>query len=157
MDGHADATYYPSKRDAWIVAVVWSALAIMAFSFVTVLRAPGPPLASIGTGAVLFGAAWLCLSILNSTGYTLTDRELLIRSGPFRTRIDLETLDQVTPSRIALSSPALSLDRLRLRTRRNRFGVLISPEHKHAFVQQLLARCPHLERVGELSLRRRAD
>lgn len=157
MEEETAATYYPSKRDAWIVAVLWVALAAMAFGFATVMTAPGPPLVRLGTGAALLAAAGLCIWIMNSTGYTLTEKELLIRSGPLRTRIDLESLDQVTPSRIALSSPALSLDRLRLRTRRNRFGVLISPEHKHAFVQQLLAYCPHLVRVGELSLRRRVD
>jgi hypothetical protein len=54
------------------------------------------------------------LWILGSTSYTLTSSHLLVRSGPFRWLIPLDSIQSIMPTRDPLSSPALSIDRLRI-------------------------------------------
>jgi hypothetical protein len=77
--------------------------------------------------------------VLVSTAYTLTSRALLIRSGPFRWSIPLREITEVTPTRSALSSPALSLDRLRIRYASNSI-IMVSPEDRRRFLADLKAR-----------------
>jgi len=91
--------------------------------------------------------------IFRTTRYELDGRELVVRSGPFRWRIDLATIESVTPSRNPLSSPALSLDRLQIRYRKSRF-ILVSPAERDRFLRALSRAESALERHGG-ELRRR--
>lgn len=86
---------------------------------------------------------WLVLD----TNYTLTTDELLIRSGPFRWRIALGDVREVSPSHSWISSPALSLDRLRIRYGTDR-SILVSPREKQRFIDALRQRCPSVLVTG---------
>jgi hypothetical protein len=88
--------------------------------------------------AALFsaGVAALVLYVVLGTRYTLTDTELLIQSGPFGWRVPVQQIKRVVPSRNPLSSPAPSLDRLKISY--NKYDwVLISPRDKAAFLDAL--------------------
>jgi len=88
----------------------------------------------IGTVVLLF-VLWTLLD----TVYTLDAGSLFVRSGPFRWIIALREIQSVTPTRDARSSPALSLDRLRIEYGKGRW-ILISPRDQTAFLQDLQRR-----------------
>ena len=135
---------YYSKRDAWIVFILWAIITfgtvsavVVTFSFTSILR--------LLTLEVLFlSLVAFCLSILRSTYYTLTSDSLVVRSGPFRWTIGLDTIVEVVPARNLYSSAALSLDRLHIRQRGSRSSTYISPKDKESFLRELAARSPDL-------------
>lgn len=73
---------------------------------------------------------WLMLS----TRYVVEDETLRVLSGPFRWTIPLRDIRSVEPSRSVLSSPALSLDRLKIRYGAGR-SLLVSPRDVGGFRQ----------------------
>ncbi len=137
---------FESKVDGWIAAL----------GFVI----PVVVLASIGTQwylthhdfrGPLIGAAVLIVMeiifitwVLHSTYYVVEGGTLLIRSSFITWRIPISSITSITPTRSALSSPALSLDRLRIE-----YGgkvILVSPADKHGFINALLAVNPAIMR-----------
>jgi len=58
---------------------------------------------------------------------------LEIRSGPFKWTIPLDAIKKVDPSRSLLSSPALSLDRLRIQYGGGK-SILVSPNDRDGFL-----------------------
>lgn len=146
---------YPSRRDGWLVVVMWAGVGAMGYAAHALWHATPPvPLRELVVGLLLALGA-LVLWLLYGTSYTLEGREMRVRCGPFRQRLDLDTVEEVHPSSNPLSAPACSLDRLHLRTRGSRFGLLISPRDKEAFLRDLGRRLPELEPVGAQRLRRR--
>jgi hypothetical protein len=129
---------FRSKVDAWLGAVL--------------IATPILAVASILTNAVLQGGAVLVfvallavlpvglpLWLLCSTHYTLTPTELRIRCGPFSWQLALKDIRTVQPTRNPLSSPALSLDRLRIDYGLGR-SIMISPTDRERFLRELEAR-----------------
>lgn len=89
---------------------------------------------------------------LYTTEYFISETELLARSGPFRYRVPLSEIESVTSSRSPQSSPAGSLDRLLILWSAGERRLLISPEPRREFLQELSGRCPHLNlRDGQLT------
>ncbi len=144
---------YVSKRDLWIVAMIWLGALVSAYAGIAQLSTAGPLAARLAALIALLAAAGFMLWVLYGTHYTLTDAHLLIRCGPFRYRVPLSELDLVQPSRNPLSSPACSLDRLLLKWRGARKRILISPERKTDFVRDVQRRCPQLKRDGDRLIR----
>src|SRR5436305_5961222 len=106
---------FPSKIDSWIMSLMILPLGI---SIVVVGSALGanPPLPAL---FLLVGIEVLVLALIvgtvRSTRYEVTDREVIVRSPPFRWRIAIESIESIRPSRRPASSPALSLARLEIR------------------------------------------
>ena len=98
------------------------------------------------TPALLLPAA-LPLWLLRTTDYTITDTHLRIRCGPLRWSVPLADVRAIGPTRNALSSPALSLDRLRIEYSHS-LAVLVSPDDKEGFLGALRTRAPGLARVS---------
>jgi len=138
-----------SKRDLWIFALVWVGMGLAAFGAVVQFRSGAPLLQRSLVLAISIVVVGFVLSLLYSISYTLDDRELLIRCGPFKYRIPLSEIDRVTPSHNPLSSPAASLDRLMIRWYSEKKRILISPDTKQEFMQELENRCEQLARVGD--------
>lgn len=146
-------TVFRSKVDAWLVALVGASL-LMAFLGVLVAAVSvDDPAVWLGLGMTIAVGAFVGW-LFRTTCYELDGRELVVRSGPFRWRIDLATIESVTPSRNPLSSPALSLDRLQIRYGKRR-SLLVSPAERDRFLAALARAEPALERRGA-ELRRRA-
>ncbi|MDY6982470.1 MAG: PH domain-containing protein [Pseudomonadota bacterium] len=82
-------------------------------------------------------ALGLPLWLLFSTGYTLDATELRVKSGPFSWKVPLAGIHSVKPTRNPLSSPALSLDRLKIEHARG--WLMISPADKEGFLRELEA------------------
>ena len=143
--------WYPSKVDRWLAA----ALAI-------------GPLVSVGAAIAAIvnqpEAAWIALvpvvlviavyaGLLFPMRYGVGDAELVVRYGLVRTRIALRDIELVEPTRSLLSSPALSLDRLRVQFGSGwRAQILISPADKAGFLANLAERAG-LTRDGDRHVR----
>ncbi|HEX8501287.1 MAG TPA: PH domain-containing protein [Pyrinomonadaceae bacterium] len=145
-----------SKKDAWLVGLVWGgALAPLAAGLFLLLARggdPGPGWALVRAGVVAAAAVLLTTYPLN---YEVTSAELIARSGLLRWRVPLSAIEEVRPSRNPASAPAWSLDRLRVgHLKRGRPRALyVSPEDKAAFLRDLADAAPGLELRGDRVVR----
>lgn len=149
MDRAPASATYQSKRDGWLVAVLIVAAVANGIAAVQACAVLDSPWLRLLTAVPLVGVSALMLWILYGTRYTLTDRELRVRSGPFRWTVPLEAIHEASPTRNPLSSPACSLDRLNIVHGPRRRRIMISPFDKGRFLDDLVARSPGLRRDGE--------
>jgi len=140
---------FESKRDAWIIALIWAGALLSVFGALAQFTSTAPLLLRVVMLIFLGSAAAFMLWVLHSIDYTLTEENLLIRCGPFRYRVPLAEIDSVRPSRNPLSSPAGSLDRVLIKWDAERKRVLISPSRKTELLEELDRRCEQLTLAGE--------
>jgi len=135
-----DPMTFRSKVDWWLGAVLLIAAALsgMAVAIVAVVESP---LAALAVSPILLLSVGLPVWLLRATRYTFDAENLHVRCGPFTWRIPLREVRSVTPTRNPLSSPALSLDRLRIDFGRMK-SIMISPEDKEGFLRELRKRVP---------------
>lgn len=126
---------YKSKVDWWLLGIFVVAMAISLYASVRVVLESSSAAwlsllmtVSLGIGLPL----WLLLG----TNYTLEPTKLLIRSGPFKWHVPIAGITSITPTSNLLSSPALSLDRIRIEYGRNE-AIMISPRNKEQFLQDI--------------------
>lgn len=131
---------FKSKVDTWLLIVLLAGVSLCAIAALEIYSAESE---IAGRWAIVAGlgivGVGLPVWILASTYYVMTDTQLSVRCGPFKTSIPIRDIESVTPTRSPLSSPALSLDRLRI-AYGDRRTVMISPEHQDTFLRQLQAR-----------------
>ncbi|MDR2250836.1 PH domain-containing protein [Acinetobacter sp.] len=74
-----------------------------------------------------------------STYYLIENNQLIIKSMIFRWKINISDITQIEPTHNPLSSPALSLDRLKIIYMKNGriASVMISPKDKEGFLNAL--------------------
>lgn len=126
---------FKSKIDRWLLYLL---IAVMVFEVVVMSAAAmlaGGPLEA----TFLILAALLIVGLLGSmligTHYTVDGDTLRIACGPFRWKVPIDAIESVEPSRNPLSSPALSLDRLRIQYGKRR--ILVSPADKAGFLRAI--------------------
>lgn len=78
------------------------------------------------------------LWVITSTTYTLSSGFLGVRCGPFHWEVPLRRITKVTAVRSPTSSPALSLDRLRIEY--DTHVLMISPDDRRRFIEDLRTR-----------------
>ena len=138
---------FPSKVDRWL-------LALLLFTAVSPL---GPWISALETGenkiialssfalllvwGILWGLAWPVV-------YTVGEEHLEIRYGRVRKKVLFSDIRSITPTRSLISSPALSLDRLRIETVSGT-SPLISPLDKPGFLTAVAERTEHLVLEGD--------
>jgi hypothetical protein len=144
---------YYSKRDRWLVGVLWFVIVFSIASMLFVFYTVTSVVSIIAQVSLFLIMVAFCLSILRNTYYVLEGDHLLIRSGWFRWRTELADIEEVTPSRKAWSSAALSMDRLYVRHRKLRSSSYISPEDKEGFLRDLASRSPDLVQMGDKIVR----
>lgn len=120
---------FKSKSDLWIGVIVW-----IPISFFTVysLFKESLIIKIIMISTFIF-LAWLWLG----TDYYISETTLKIKSGPFSEDIPIKEILSIRSSKNAISSPALSLDRLQIRYGYGKV-VLISPKDKELFIEKML-------------------
>lgn len=139
---------FESKRDGWILAVAILvpvlALAVISTQWYLSRRDVRGPLAGavIVVLAIIVFVGWL----FRTTYYVIEGDVLVIRSAFLTWRIPIRDITAVTPTRNPLSSPALSLDRLRI-DYGTRF-ILVSPAERQRFVDALHAVNPAIMRAA---------
>jgi hypothetical protein len=130
--------WYASKVDWWLAIVLALAPAACLLGGFASMRAGEGVVIAFGGCAVM---AAVYLGLVFPMRYGMDERTLVVRYGLVRTRIALTDIVEVRPTRNPLSSPALSLDRLRIR-----FGegftraIMISPRERDAFMTELCRR-----------------
>jgi hypothetical protein len=144
------AERFASKRDGWLVAVLWGA-SLVDFAVAGWLLLGSEPVRGF-VAPLLLAAGVFQLQLLYTLHYTFEGDALVVRAWPLRWRVPLAAIDSVEPTRNPLSSPALSLDRLLIRYGAKR--IMLSPEDKDGFLRALGARAPQLETSGERARRR---
>ncbi|HEX8284717.1 MAG TPA: PH domain-containing protein [Pyrinomonadaceae bacterium] len=141
-----------SKKDAWLVGLVWgAALAPVVVGLFLALAGggdPGPGWALVRVGVVVAATVLLTTYPLN---YEISREELVARSGVMRWRVPLSAVEEVRPSRSAASAPTWSLDRLRIGYVKGAEArtLYVSPEDKAAFMRDLADAAPGLVFDGE--------
>ena len=138
------AERFVSKRDAWLVAVLW--LASLVDFGIAAWLASGPGGAPAWLAPLLVAVGVFQVDALYRTHYTLDGDTLLIRASFFRWRVPLAAIESIEPTRNPLSSPACSLDRLLIRYGKNR--IMISPLDQAGFLRALAQRAPQVELGG---------
>jgi len=123
---------YRSAVDWWFYAVVFGVAAATIPTMVP-LFASGRLTHVLIALFVLLTACMLPLWLLASTYYRIDASALMVRSGPFRWTVPLNEIRSVQPSRSVMSSPALSLDRIRIDYGDGRV-LLVSPKDREAFL-----------------------
>lgn len=89
-----------------------------------------------GVGGVLIFTVGLVAWVNFGTYYLLGDEDLKIQSGPFRWTVPIAGIHRVTPTRTPWSSPALSLNRLRIEYGNGK-QILVSPDRRETFIRRL--------------------
>lgn len=125
---------FSSKVDTWL-ALILAASALLALCGVGAATWAGKMSIAASVATVLITAG-VPIWIFATTRYDISNEFLIVHSGPFRWSIPLVEIKSVTPTRSPLSSPALSLDRLRIEYGQGRV-VMISPSDKAAFLRVL--------------------
>lgn len=126
---------FKSKVDRWLLFLL---IAVMVFEIVVMgiaaTRAAAPLEATFLIMAALAIVALLG-SMLIGTHYTVDGNTLRIACGPFRWKVPIDAIEAVEATRNPLSSPALSLDRLRVRYGKRR--IIVSPADKAGFLKAI--------------------
>lgn len=132
------ANTYKSEVDRWMIVSTMAATAGFLAGLVIVMLYGGV-LERIFVSLLLVAGAAFPWWILATTEYTVTDHTLVIRSGPFHWDVPLREIVSVTKTNSPASSPALSLDRLRI-DRSGGAPIMISPENRRRFLEDLRSR-----------------
>ncbi len=130
------AKRFPSKIDRWILVVLLLALLVQAVAFGAVIfegASTGGLLVIAASTLLLFG---LIGSTLRFTYYEVQRDTLKVVCGPFRWRVPIADIESVEPTRNPLSSPALSLDRLKIRYGKRKV-IMVSPADKKGFLKAI--------------------
>ncbi|MGY0635120.1 PH domain-containing protein, partial [Luteimonas sp. A478] len=129
--GNLMATVYKSKIDWWLGAVLVIAMVASLLGALKVLSD------SVWIAALIGGPGLIIpLIALVFTRYVIRDQQLIVCSGLFKWTIPISDISGITPTQDPISSPALSLDRLRITYGKSK-SVLVSPRDKAGFLRQI--------------------
>ena len=123
---------YKSKVDWWLIAVI-----LIAFGY--------PIVDGILSEEYVLSAVFIVLLVLfyflaKSIQYKIDGENLII----WRTKIPIQSIHKVYRTRMPLSSPALSLDRIGIVY--NKYDeIFISPKEREEFIKELLKVNPTIE------------
>ncbi|MDQ7096499.1 PH domain-containing protein [Desulfosporosinus sp. PR] len=130
--------YFSSKRDTWLGLLMWIPIVCVIYiSGKSLSQGQFVPINLCFLVLIVGLPAWIWFD----TGYRVTDDELKIKSGPIRLTIPLERITAIERTRNPRSSPALSLDRLKISYKEGN-DALISPRDQEGFINLILSKCP---------------
>ena len=129
-------TRFRSKIDLWILVLLTLLMVVQAYVFFSTVLGNAPSSAKyvmIGSTLLVYS---LIASVLLCTHYTVAGDKLRIVSGPIRRTVIISEISSVTETRSPWSSPALSLDRLRIE-HGNGKSIMVSPQDKKEFLRAI--------------------
>ena len=127
---------FRSKVDWWIRILLGLAIAGLFVACATVILEGVDPVGTTITILSCIAGLALIVWVLVGTVYKIERGTLIVRSGPMRWKIPIDEITSVEATRSPLSSPALSLDRLRIRYGKRR-RIMISPADKAGFLRAI--------------------
>lgn len=136
----ADVRWFRSAVDWWLAVI----LVALPFTQVWALLSALSSGESESVVATAFGCALVAAIyglLVFPMRYGISSEQLIIRFGVVRRRIRLADIREVHPTHNPLSSPALSLNRLAIRTGTGMTGIsLVSPSNRSEFLETLASR-----------------
>ncbi len=125
---------YKSKPDLlYLSIIIFVEMAILVAVYLVLSKGETP--FNLFLGAIIcligIGSAWLFFGVR----YYLNGRTLELQMGPFRKKIFISEIRSVSEVRSLLSSWAVSVNRLKIRTRRG--SIEISPINRAQFIRAL--------------------
>ena len=126
---------YKSKIDTWIGVLLGGVPLASLFAAWQLVHAPVPGRWLLAVPILLLGVC-LPLSLLLFTTYRVSDTLRRIRSGLFRWDVPIHAISKVEATNDPSSSPALSLDRLRIAYGDGK-SVMVSPLEKDDVLRDL--------------------
>lgn len=127
---------FPSRIDGWLIPLMVLSFAGIVVALVAVMVTPAPWPVRMFTTIAMVLVTFFLFAVLRNTYYEVGTDELRVVSGPFRWKIPLSEITDIRPTRNPLSSPALSMDRLKV-SYGKRKSVLISPADKEGFLRAI--------------------
>lgn len=124
---------FRSKIDLWLLTLLILVLVMQSYLLTSTILGNAPSSAKYVMIGVTILVFLLIGSILLRTHYTVAGDMLTIVSGPIRRTVMISDIQQVSETRNLLSSPALSLDRLRIEYGNGK-SVMVSPGDKKEFL-----------------------
>ena len=127
---------YKSERDTLLVVAGFGAVVVTVVGLLPLFSSHVDSVIMHVTAGILVLTVTLVLWVYLRTYYVVGAGVLTVRSGPFRWHIRLEQIHRVSPTRLPMSSPALSLNRLRIDYGKGK-SILLSPERREDFRRDL--------------------
>jgi membrane protein YdbS with pleckstrin-like domain len=127
---------FRSKIDWWVRLVLITAVLTEIVVIWMIASESRDPVATTVVILVCILAIMLFAWVMFGTTYKVDRGTLRIRSGPFRWKVPIDQIHAVEATRSPLSSPALSMDRIRIHYGENR-RVMVSPADKAGFLQAI--------------------
>ncbi len=141
----SQSLYFPSKRDWWIVGLIWLGIIVSVVGgLVPLVVGEASWTELVVMASLVLGMDVLMLWVLYGTGYTVNPDQLVIRCGPLNLPVTLNGIESITPTRSPWSSPACSLDRLKVVYGVSQQTVMISPADKSGLLSAIVQQCPML-------------
>jgi hypothetical protein len=137
---------FPAAHVWWFSVLAWGSGALVwATPLVVYTQAPGP-ISLVVLHVCCFLGGWLAGPwFWLTTRYAISVGHLTLHSGPFRLRLQLDKIEEVTPERKGMGvSFATHTDFLWVGYPMRGGGALISPAEKALFLTELARSCPHL-------------
>ncbi len=139
---------YQSKRDWWLMGILWLCAGFSIYFTFTVHDEPVAPWMQV-FATCFFGLFSLLISGLcvlpYYTKYSIDSVNLTIIVGPLHFPVVIKDIIAVYPTMNPLSAPAWSLDRLKICLSNSKYGVLVSPVRQKEFLEQLNEVATHLQ------------
>jgi hypothetical protein len=130
------AKRFKSKVDRWVLILLIFVIVTQIFAIGAAILQADDPMGTTVLILVAIGVVALMIWLMIGTHYTVDRKTLRIVSGPFRWKVPIDQITSVESTRSLLSSPALSLDRIRIRYGKKR-RIIISPADKAGFLKAI--------------------
>ena len=130
------AKRFKSKVDRWVLILLIFVIVTQIFAIGAAILQADDPMGTTVLILVAIGVVALMIWLMIGTHYTVDRKTLRIVSGPFRWKVPIDQITSVESTRSLLSSPALSLDRIRIRYGKKR-RIMISPADKAGFLKAI--------------------
>ncbi len=129
---------FATKRDGLIMGLLVSAVLLCAYVFYDVQSKLSAEQTHIAWAVFAIIAINLVLLIwcLVQTFYEIVGDELKIVCGPYRKKIDINTISRMERIHSAIKAPALSFDRIKIDYEGNK-SIMISPDDKQGFIKTI--------------------
>jgi len=127
---------FKSKIDRWFVLLLVVLIVTEIVAIGAAAIQAGDPLATTGLILTAIAVAALLVWLMLGTHYTVDRGILRIVSGPLRWKVTIDQITSVEATKSPLSSPALSLDRIRIRYGKKR-RIMVSPADKAGFLKAI--------------------
>ena len=127
---------FQSKKDIWLAVSIWGVIILMFFMMITEQNIVVYIVGILNNALLL----WLWFG----TSYKIDDENLIVKSGPFKSTIDIKSIKKLRATKTLLAGPALSIDRIEIQYKRYDF-VIVSPKEKNKFIESLLSKNKSIE------------